>query len=131
MAAVGTNTITYNRAKITFAWTSDASGAVSGTLTGPLQGVIARVVFIPGTSGVQPTNAYDVTLLDGNGFDVLAGNGANLSNVTTTQVVPACSITDGVTPTVTPIYISDTLELQVANAGNAKSGTLVLYLEKR
>jgi len=120
---------------ITLAWTSSSGGAVSGlpVLTSAgivdyLSGEIERVVFIPGTGGVQPTNGYSVTLLDGNGVDVLAGQGASLSNVTTTHIKPGVKITDGTTTSIAPIAIDDQLTLNVSAAGNAKQGTVVLYL---
>jgi len=111
--------------KISFAWTSTAGGAVSGNLTGRLAGTIERVVFKPGTAGSQPSDLYDVTLLDEQGVDVLAGKGANLSNATTTQIVPL--IGDGTT-TDKPVVVNGTLELQVANAGATKSGEVHVYL---
>lgn len=129
MPAAGTNTITTtttNRpTRVSFAWTSNASGAVNGTLSSKLGGVISRVVFVPGTSTAQPTDLYDVTLLDEQGMDVLAGKGADLSNATATQVCPL--IGDGTT-TNQPVAVNGTLELKVANAGNAKSGAVHIYL---
>ncbi len=129
MPAAGTNTITTVTAirpmRVSFAWTSNASGAVNGTLTGKLGGVISRVVFVPGATTAQPTDLYDVTLLDEHGMDVLAGKGANLSNATSTQICPL--IGDGTT-TNQPVVINGTLELQVTNAGNAKSGAVHIYL---
>lgn len=105
-------------------WTSDASGVVSGT-TVHVEGVIERVVFVPGAGGVQPTDAYDLLLNDADGVDVLAGKGANLSQTNKTQVCPF--IGDGTT-TNKPVAVAGTLELVAANAGNAKSGTVVLYV---
>lgn len=105
------------------AWTSDAAGAVSGTLV-YVEGVIERVVFVPGTGGAQPTDLYDVVLNDVDGLDVLAAKGANLSNVNKTQVCPF--IGDGTT-TDKPVAVAGALELVVAAAGNTKSGQVVLY----
>lgn len=114
--------------KILLAWTSDASGNVSGTLTPVISGTLARVVFIPGSGGTQPSSLYDVTLLDESGVDVLGGQGANLSNSTVAQVAPGCPLKDGTTVSTTAPQMDDRLELQVANAGNAKTGTVVLYV---
>lgn len=114
--------------KVTLAWTSSAGGAVSGNLTDYLSGALVRVVFIPGSGGVQPTDLYDVVLLDGSGLDLLAGQGANLSQSSTTHVCPGVPLKDGTTTSTTQVQIDDQLELQVANAGNAKQGTVVLYL---
>lgn len=128
MAAVGTNTITYSGTrpkKISLSWTCSAGGAVSGTLTAQVRGEIVRVSFVPGTAGDQPSDLYDVTLLDTNGVDLLAGLGANLSNAAVSHVCPL--IGDGST-TNQRMAINDTLELQVANAGNAKRGAVYVYL---
>ncbi len=115
-------------ARLVFAWTSSSGGAVSGTTTTVANGVVGRVSFVPGSGGSQPTDAYDVTLLDQDGLDVLAGRGANLSNAAASHVCPGVPITDGTSTGVVPVMLEGTLELQVANAGNAKSGTVTLYL---
>jgi hypothetical protein len=80
------------------------------------------VSFIPGAGGVQPTNLYDVTLLDDDGTDLLAGLGANLSNVTASAVAPMLGASTNV-----PVVVVGSANLVVANAGAAKQGTIVLY----
>jgi len=136
--AVGTNAITYSDnptiqpegypvRSVSLAWTSDASGDVSGDLTVRIRGVILGVEFVPGAAGVQPTDLYDVTIEDENGVDVLAGQGANLSNATATVVCPGVPFTDGTTTSIVPRAVCDQLELIVDNAGNAKSGVVVVY----
>lgn len=108
-------------------WVSDAAGAVSGTKVA-VRGKITNVVFKPGASAVQPTDLYDVTLLDDAGVDVLKGRGANLSNATATRVQPATTKHDGTTASVGDVVVRDELELQVANAGAAKEGSVWLYV---
>lgn len=44
-------------------------------------GRLEQVEFIPAAGAAQPTDAYDVTLPDQYGRDVLLGVGANVSNV--------------------------------------------------
>ena len=115
--------------KISIAWTSDASGDVNGYPTSAfLSGQVVRVVFAPSAGGTQPSNLYDVTLLDGSGLDVLAGQGVNLSNSAASAVVPGVPLRDGTTTSVHPCHIDDQLELRVSGAGNAKTGTVVLYV---
>lgn len=109
---------------VSLAWVSSAAGAVSGIQSPQISGEILRVVFAPGAGGVQPTNLYDVTLLDQDGFDVLAGLGANRSNANKEQVTP---LTGDGTTTNQRIAVDGTLELQVANAGNAKEGSVTVY----
>ncbi|KKW45010.1 MAG: hypothetical protein UY96_C0034G0009 [Parcubacteria group bacterium GW2011_GWB1_56_8] len=124
----GSITFTESRSRtvqsVSMLWVSSAAGAVSGIASPQISGEILRAVFSPGAAGLQPTDLYDVTLLDEDGFDVLAGKGANRSNVNKEQVTPLTG--DGVT-TNQRISVDGTLELQVANAGNAKSGTLTIY----
>lgn len=128
----GSVTITYSETrtvkKVTLDWLSDASGDVSGTHTKYLSGVLERVVFIPDSGGTQPTDLYDITLEDDNGMDVLAGQGANLSNANTTNICPGVPLKDGSTTSVKPMIVDDLLELKVSNAGNAKGGQVILYL---
>lgn len=116
----GTVTVTYVETRtvkrVALAWVSDASGVVSGTLTKTLSGEIARVSFVPDGGGTQPSDLYDLTLLDADGTDVLSAAGANLSNASkTNSVVPGR-------------LVDSTLELSITNAGNAKGGTLVLWM---
>lgn len=102
--------------KYSVAWTSDASGNVSANGFSVRRGRLANVKYIPGASSAQPSDLYDLTLLDADGADVVGGGGANLSNATAAFGAPATVLEAG---TLTPT---------IANAGNAKGGTLVLYV---
>jgi hypothetical protein len=110
------------------AWTSNASGVASDTINLVQGGELVGVQFVPGTSGNQPTDSYDVTALDAYSFDVLMGQGANLSNSTVTKVCPTIPAKDGTTTSTGPQPVSGTITIAVANAGNAKSGTVVFYV---
>lgn len=123
LSAAGTVTLTEEThgtlKKISFAWTSDGSGVVSGTLTtAAYTGALERLVTVPAGGGSAPTDNYDVTLLDGDGVDVLMGAGADRDTANTEQV-----LRDAL-----GVVANDRLELRVANAGNAKSGTVHVYL---
>ena len=118
---------------VSIAWTSDASGAVTQPLAGGKQsgyvsGLIQRVVFIP-SGTAQPSLNYSVTLKDSSGIDVLAGQGASLSNVNTTHVKPGVPIKDGTTTSTAEIAVDDILTLGVTAAGATKQGTVLLYLK--
>ena len=102
--------------KILLDWLSDSSGDVNGTLTATVSGILYRVAFVPDGGGTQPTDLYDITLDDADGVDVLAANGANLSNASSSQHIDAGRAVDG------------KLELKVSNAGNAKGGLVALYI---
>lgn len=126
--AVGTLTIStttlpdVRAVKYSLAWLSDASGAVSAnpaTFTG---GILIQVKFVPDAGGTAPTTLYDVTLVDTDGVDYLAGAGANLSATVSTVVRPAAPlILDG----------TGTLDLVVSAAGNAKGGTVLLWIQQQ
>ena len=119
--AVGTVTVTTtdlrSMKKYTIAWTSDASGDASGTTFTPTRGRILEIHFIPGAT--TPTDLYDVVVRDVNAVDLSIGGGANCSNAATriAQLYPPV-VANGVS----------TVEVVVSNAGNAKTGTVVVYV---
>lgn len=122
--AVGTATVTTSNTAngtVTYsvAWTSNASGAVSGNAFSVARGEIVQVRFVPGSSGSQPTNLYDITLVDPNSVDILNGSGADQSNTAGAYLI--------FNP---PLFheASDTLDVVIANAGNAKSGTITIWV---
>ncbi len=102
--------------KYSVAWTSDGAGAVSATAFDCRAGIVRNAKYVPGTGGTQPTNLYDVTVTDADGADVLVGGGADRSNATANYGSPGTIIDAG---SLTPV---------VANAGAAKTGTIVLYV---
>lgn len=112
--------------KFTFTWTCDASGVVSGTLSERISGTIVQVITNPGATA--PTDNYDVTCLDDQGRDVFSGQGANRDTANTEHFCPGVPFADGTTTSLAPVVVDSTLELQIANAGNAKQGVLVLLV---
>ncbi len=116
-AAIGGNITRY-----TVAWVSDALGAVSGNSFPVEAGHLMQVRQIPDAAATQPTDQYDVTVLDANSFDVLVGGGANISNAGPTYITPV--LTTGY-----PIFVeAGNLTPVVAHAGNAKGGQTVFYV---
>lgn len=113
--------------KHTFDWVSSAGGAATIPSGVAVSGAIARVVFVPSASAV-PTAAYDVTLTDADGIDVLAGQGANLSESAASSVCPGTPLRDGTTTSVLVTIVDSVLTLNVTNAGNAKAGKVVVYV---
>jgi hypothetical protein len=132
VSAAGTLTVTRadvggGITKVTLAWTSDASGAVSGNAFAVPRGELLQVKFKPGAGGAQPSDQYDLTLIDSDSVDMLAGVGGNLSNSAGALFAPI--IGDGTTKAQRVLLDgTGTLDLVVANAGNAKSGTVVLWI---
>lgn len=114
-------------------WTSNASGDVSGNSVNLPAGTIVGVAFTPGTSGVQPSDQYDVTMTcdshpavnvldDGSGTSV----GANLSNANTSHKVPMQG--GGAVTYFRQWLHGGGYTLVVANAGASKQGTVTLYM---
>jgi hypothetical protein len=97
-------------------WTSDASGDVTGQTLDMKRGWLFQARFIPDAGGTQPSDDYDVTLLDADGVDVLQGGGTDRDNAT---------------PEVThkPFFLEGGTYVPVVdNAGNAKGGKLALLV---
>jgi hypothetical protein len=108
--------------KYSLAWTSDASGNVTSNSVPVKTGELLQVSFIPGSGGTQPSDLYDMTIADANGVDILAGGGANLSNATATTVAGPIS-------TYLRRYLEEgNITPSISNAGNAKTGTIVLLV---
>ena len=110
---------------IRFEWTSDGAGDVSevGTLNG-ISGVIIGVKFDPDPTD-QPSDLYDVQILNLGGADVLMGVGADAPqarNVTTNYRTPFNS--DG---HLVSLY-AESLTPAISNAGNAKKGIVNLIM---
>jgi len=101
-------------------WLSDASGDVTGNAsTSRYDGQILYAAFVPDGGGTQPSDNYDVTVLDDNSLDVINGLGANKSNAATVYADQF----DGLGA------VSDsTLTVTVDNAGSAKGGIVYLWI---
>lgn len=109
--------------KYSIAWTSDASGNVTGNAFAVRKGELVQAKFVPGAGGTAPTDLYDIVIVDTDAVDVLFGAGANLSGTLASIKSPVVAnnqryVHDG----------SQNLDVQVSNAGNAKTGTVVLWV---
>src|SRR5688572_29031039 len=104
--------------KITWAWTCDASGNADLVTTQAYDGVIRRLVTVPGAAALAPDDNYDVAIVDGDGADVLLGGGANRDTANTEQVASSSL----------GVVAGDKLTLQVSGAGNANAGVVHLYI---
>jgi len=100
--------------KIVWNWTSATDGTASGTTSATYTGKVRRIVTDPGATA--PTDDYDITLTDSDGYDLLDGSGVNLD----TSVTEIRAITG--------IVFGSTLTINVANAGAEKVGKLVAYV---
>jgi len=107
--------------KVKWAWTCTDLGVVTGSVTtAKFTGVIERFITVPGAAGDAPSDNYDIAINDADGYDVLAGAGANRSTSATQQVL-ASSL---------GVCLDSALTLEVTNAGDANKGTVILYVRK-
>jgi hypothetical protein len=104
-------------------WTSDASGDVTQAIT--INGTILRVATNPGSTA--PTDNYDITAPDEDGIDVFGGQGANRDTANSEHFCPGLPIADGTTTSVAPVSVNGQITITIANAGNAKVGTIIIY----
>lgn len=103
--------------KVVWTWTSDASGDASEATTVAFDGKLIGLTTIPDGTDV-PTLNYDIVVNDGGGHDVLLGAGANRSDTATEHVAEASL----------GAAAASKLTLVVSNAGNAKKGTVIIYV---
>lgn len=113
-----------------FAWTSNASGVVTGVGSRIVDGLILGVKFHSDPAAI-PTTGYDVTLLTDGGQDVLmvsgvTGLGANIASAITdiaTQFRKPTNVDGG------PVLIfNSTLTPSITNAGDGKKGKIYLHV---
>jgi hypothetical protein len=105
--------------KIVWDWLSTDAGVVVSETTGTYTGELIRFITIPDTAATLPTDAYDVTITDEDGQDVLIGAGANRNHDLAEQVI-ASSL---------GCCYNSKLELNIAAAGDAKGGIVILYIK--
>lgn len=115
--------------KIIGTWTSNGSGAASGT-TARVMGDLVKAITDP--SATAPTADYDITITDEQSFNVLTNCEDDLADRHTSNteevyfLIPNLAATDpgGV---VHPV-VADKLTVAVANAGDTKSGVVYLFV---
>ena len=105
--------------KISIAWVSAADGSATGTFQA--HGYLVKVITDPGATA--PTADYDITLVDEYGFDAAGGALAD-RHTSTTQAVYPIGASGGV---VAPL-MHGTHTFTVANAGDSKVGTCILFI---
>lgn len=118
MAVTFTEEIYHSVSLIKAAWTSDSDGNASGATTNAYDGVIYRLITVPGTAGDAPDDNYDITATDANSVDVLEGAGAN-RDTATTEYVAADSL---------GAVSGSKLTVSVSGAGETNKGTIYIYI---
>lgn len=109
--------------KITWQWTSHTDGKVATTTpnavtTKAYNGVIERLVTVPGAGADAPDDNYTVKVYDEDSTDVLMAGGASRDTANTEQVL-ASSL---------GVVANDKLTLYIEGAGSANKGTVYLYI---
>jgi hypothetical protein len=112
--------------RINAAWTSDASGDVSGHAFAVPTGMLLQVKTVPdGTAA--PSDGYDVTVVDADGADLLGGSGADRDTADAELIAPLLG--DATTKNQRPLVDgTGTIDVVIANAGNAKKGIVSLWI---
>ena len=118
---------------ITLNWTADSSGDMTeGGTTGKAiftaHGYLTNIQYIPGAT--DPTDEYDVTLLDSDGIDVLRGQGLNQQNAAgqtydTKYRSNVLNVDGGYL-----WFMNENLTLTVDNAGNLGTGTVKIKFSR-
>lgn len=102
--------------KVTFTWASATTGAADGTTTQLYTGRIKQALIYAGAT--TPTDLFDVQVKDSASIDLLFGDGAN------------CPVADVVVVEDAGYVVNDPLTLAVTNAGDTKTGSVVVYIEE-
>lgn len=103
--------------KVALAVVSDTDGTADATTTYAYSGEVVRFVAAPDGGGTQPTDNFDMVLNDEDGYDILAGNGANLSNAAATTVATGLGA-----------IANDKIAISASNMGSAKGATFYVYI---
>lgn len=104
---------------VTCSFTTDGSGDASEE-TELIWGVVKRVVTNP--DGVAaPTAAWDLTIEDEDGVDILCGNGAN-------RDAGGSGGSEQAFPCPVNLAVASKLTFKVANGGVTKKGVVKLYI---
>jgi hypothetical protein len=102
-----------------FVWVSAADGTATGATTKAFDGQVLELITNP--SATAPTDNYDITVTDADGYDVLNGQGANRDTANTELVVHSDTTPLGVVS-------GSVLTLNVAAAGNTKGGDVLVKI---
>jgi hypothetical protein len=105
--------------KIKWDWLCTDLGVVSSQTTGTYTGELIRLITDPDAAGDAPTDNYNITILDEDGFDVLIGGGL-LRDTANTEQVLASSL---------GCCYNTKLTLTIADAGDANKGIVILYIK--
>jgi len=117
--------------KVIADWVSDDSaGTASGTTAVKVIGDLVKGVTDPGSAA--PTANYDINVTDEEGVDVLAACEDGLANrhTSSSEQQYFLVLDTAATPLAQSVHpvVADKLTVAVTNAGNSKTGQLILYV---
>lgn len=115
------DSVDYPIQKVSWDWLCTDGGIVSSAASGAYMGKIVKAILASDAAGTAPTNEYDVTIEDDDGYDVLSGGGADVTSAATVYLVD---------PDKCLWVRAKSLTLKVANAGDAKGGVVTLYIQR-
>ena len=125
--AYGAGTLTQDYAEhgamkvATLTWTTSAGGAFTATATSKsINGFVVSIETDPDGTAV-PTAAYDLTLLNSGGADIMGGVLADRSATATEITMPLLN------GNYTGIAVQGALTLTVSAAGNSKTGVVKIF----
>ena len=103
--------------KIKFVIVSATDGTATATTTNAFSGEVLRFIVVPAAAAAQPDDQFDIAINDADGYDILAGQGANLSNAATTTVVASMGC-----------VANDKLSLSASGIGDQNGATVYVYI---
>lgn len=105
----------------TVPWTSDGAGAASVAVP-DAEGLVNRIVTVPGTGGDQPDDNYTLVVNDVHGIDILNATGVNRDQTNAENLLPVVG-TDAV-----PMQVKGGLTVVISSAGATNKGTVYIYM---
>jgi len=111
---------------LSLSWTSSSVGAFTDYTTKKIDGLVIMVLTDPdGTA--KPTDNYDITLKNANGYDIMGGVLGN-RNQTSTEVRRPYNTEEAAYMSVP---VDGSLALAISNMGNSKQGVVKIYFYDR
>lgn len=110
-------------------WRSRTDGVAESCFS--MIGVLDRVVSVEAQGADQPTNAWDLEVLDWHGRDSLGGLGANMTNSADPVALFPRRSSVALDRHVEVLTYRPRHVLRITNAGDSKRGVLALYVVSR
>ena len=110
-----------NLSVASFAWTTNTYGSTTVTSAQSINGYILMIETVP-SSTTPPTNAYDVSVTNSNGFEVIGDGDLQDRSLSATEVVMPILNSDVVLfPNLGPLTIA------IGNTGPEQEGVVNVY----